>query len=632
MSLAGAERGIAVMDSAQEMRRPVILTPALAGIVGMEDPGEAEGRVRTMLARMAYGQRYVSGRYLNDQLKLNLGWLSPKGSAPADFPVWNQAGDLGLIIFGELYDDNPETEGNAEPCSRLKTQAQELIRSFEKEDTAAFRHLNGWFGGVLIDLRRQRLIIFNDRYGLFRIHYHENSRGFHFSSEAKSIVAAVSETRELDYRSLAEFILCSCILQNRSMFSGISLLPGGSAWIFEKRGPAKKQKYFDSSEWEKQSPLGSEEYYDGLKKIWAAVLPRYFAGSQERGLSLTGGVDSRMILAWTPEGTGRLTCYTFAGRYRDSSDVNVARKLAELCGQPYEVICVDEKFFPLFPDLAENCILISDGTMDVTGTIDLFVQAAARQIAPVRITGTNGGEIMRSLVAFKPADLSLHLFADGFQDSLRAVSKTYTDELCANRLTFTAFKQVPWYMNTKFTLERSQVTLRMPYFDNDLVSFVYRAPAGHDSGNRLALRLVADGNPALARIGTDRGISLESASLLTMARHLLQQFTFKLEYAYDYGMPHWLARLDQYCSGLNLSRFILGRHKFHHFRTWYRSELSGYLKGVLLDPRTLQRPYLRGTVLERTVREHIAGKANYTREFHKILAAELTQRRLLEGN
>jgi asparagine synthase (glutamine-hydrolysing) len=95
-------------------------------------------------------------------------------------------------------------------------------------------------------------------------------------------------------------------------------------------------------------------------------------------------------------------------------------------------------------------------------------------------------------------------------------------------------------------------------------------------------------------------------------------------------MPQWLARADHTLARLRLERLFLGWHKFCHFRVWYRDELSKYMKDVLLDPRTRQRPYLRGSRLEEMVNNHIRGNRNYTREIHKVLSAELTQRLLIE--
>jgi asparagine synthase (glutamine-hydrolysing) len=401
--------------------------------------------------------------------------------------------------------------------------------------------------------------------------------------------------------------------------------------VFSKGEPVKKKTYFKREEWESRQQLSESCFYEKLKETWARVLPKYFVGKQPVGLSLTGGVDSRMILAWAPSLAGTLPCYTWGGKYRDCEDVKIARRSAKLCGQPHNTILVGDEFLSQFHDLAEKAVYISDGTMDVTGSVDLYVQRFARQIAPVRLSGVCGGEILRRLVMFKPNPTVGNVFDSALESSFRDATETYANELQGHRLSFTLFKQAPWYMASKFAIERSQVTYRTPYFDNDLVALAYETPATllH---NEPAIRLIADGNPALGKIATDRGLASESIPGLDRLLHWYQEFTFKAEYAYDYGMPQWLAKLDHMFAPLHLEKLFLGRHKVAHFRVWYRDELSPGLKEILLDPAARSRPYLRANSVEAMLRAHSSGQRNYTSEIHKILTLEFIQRKLIELN
>jgi asparagine synthase (glutamine-hydrolysing) len=95
-------------------------------------------------------------------------------------------------------------------------------------------------------------------------------------------------------------------------------------------------------------------------------------------------------------------------------------------------------------------------------------------------------------------------------------------------------------------------------------------------------------------------------------------------------MPQCLARADHAVAPLHLENLFLGRHKFHHFRVYYRDELGRYLQEVLLDPRTLGRPFLHGPRVEAMIRGHVGGYANYTNEIHRLLTLELMQRQLIE--
>jgi asparagine synthase (glutamine-hydrolysing) len=607
----------------------------ITGIVGGRISGENMPQLREMLQSMAQEPFHTSGTYSNKQLGLSVGWVAHGGSSPDVMPVWNKTCEVGVILFGEIYPGPTRSDcfGTGKAADQ-SCDANFLVEGYEKIGLEVLAKLNGWFSGMFIDVRQQRIVLFNDRYGIGRIYYHEGKDGLYFSSEAKSLLRVLPELRKLDYRSVGEFLSCGCALENRTLFSGVSLLPGGAAWTF-MRGPGgsvRKESYFHPKQWETQDALGEAEYYAKLKETWKRILPQYLCGNERVGLSLTGGVDSRMIMAWADRPPGALPCYTFGGSRRDCADVTVARDVARICGQPHEILPVGREFLEQFPALAEQTIDISDGTMDVTGTIDLYVQRLARRIAPVRVTGTNGGEILRRLVAFKPMHFRQDVFDPELVHHMHSAARTYAQELQGHRLTFTAFKQAPWFMNSKFSVERSQITLRMPYFDNDLVALSYQAPAGLAENNEPALRLIADGNPALARIGTDRGIRMGAIPGWGRAAHLLQQFTFKAEYAYDYGMPQWLARLDHTLGPLRPERLFLGRHKFHHFRVFYRDELSRYVKEILLDPRTLGRSLYRKLVLEEIVRGHVGGYRNYTLEIHKLLTIELIQRKLIELN
>ena len=113
---------------------------------------------------------------------------------------------------------------------------------------------------------------------------------------------------------------------------------------------------------------------------------------------------------------------------------------------------------------------------------------------------------------------------------------------------------------------------------------------------------------SLATLETDRGLVPFSSSLRAKISNLCQEFTVRAEYAYDYGMPQWLAAVDHIAAPLHLEKLFLGRHKFCHFRVWYRDRLSRYVKDMLLDSRTRARPYLQGACLEEMVRSHTDGQ------------------------
>jgi asparagine synthase (glutamine-hydrolysing) len=95
-------------------------------------------------------------------------------------------------------------------------------------------------------------------------------------------------------------------------------------------------------------------------------------------------------------------------------------------------------------------------------------------------------------------------------------------------------------------------------------------------------------------------------------------------------MPQWLASLTHTFRPIPAERLFIGRNRFYHFRPWFRDELAGTVREILLDERALQRSYLERHAVERAVQAHTAGNGNYGFELTKLLSIELIQRELLE--
>jgi asparagine synthase (glutamine-hydrolysing) len=574
---------------------------------------------------------YVTGTRVDESLGVYVGWAARKGSFGDGMPLFNERGDVSLVFSGEEYPE-PGT------ACRLKTRGHALavegpsyLVHLYEEDPGFPAGLNGRFHGLLMDRTRGTAMLFNDRYGMQRLYCHEAKEAFYFAAEAKAILAVRPELRHTDPRGLGEFVSCGCVLKNRTLFEGIQVLPAGSAWILRAGAIERKSEYFQPREWEEQVPLDPEPYYQEIRKVFSRNLSRYFDGQERVGMSLTGGLDTRMIMAWRKPPAGSLPCYTFGGTFRDCRDVTIARKVARACGQSHAVIRAGEEFLSRFPHYAERTVYLTDACVEVSRSPVLYVNEKAREIAPVRMTGNYGDQILRWLRAFGPGEPAPGPFVPEFLEHVRAARETYAGLLQTHPLSFAAFRQAPWYYYGLLALEQTQLTLRSPYMDNDLVRTAFRAPESATKNNDVRLRLIGDGSHTLRRIRTDLGFGGSLGGPPGAALRRLHHFTMKAEYAYDLGMPQWVARIDRLFSPFRLERLFLGRHKYYHFRVWYRDGLSEYVRQMLLDPRTLSRPYLDRSGVEAVVRGHLKGGRNYTSEIHTLLTLELLHRLFLDS-
>jgi asparagine synthase (glutamine-hydrolysing) len=605
--------------------------PGLVGLITKMPRQRAEVELLRMLATLKHESFYVSGTWIDESLGLYIGWVARQGSFAERMPLRSERGDLVLVFSGEEFSDKATAPRLREQSIGLDREGPSYLVHRAGEDPTFPASLNGRFHGVLANTIAGTITLFNDRYGMHRIYYHEGKEAFYFSAEAKAILAIRAELRTADDRGLAEFISCGCALENRTVFKDTHVLPPASAWVFRQALVESKGLYFDPKSWEEQSLLEPEPYYQQLKEVFSRQLPGYFGGPERIGVSLTGGLDSRMIMSWHKAAPRSLPCYSFGGMFRDCQDVVMARKVARACGQEHQVIPVDDDFLTQFPYYSERTVFLTDGCVEVKHSPDLYVNERAAKIAPVRMTGNYGGEVLRRVRAFKPVDPAPGLFHPDLSSDIQRAKETYSGLLHGHPLSFAVFRQAPWHHYGLLSLEQSQLSLRSPYLDNDFVRTVFRAPQSTLTSNDISLRLIKDGNPVLRGIRTDRGLGGSLPSFATAMRREYLEFTFKAEYAYDYGMPQSVARIDHAFSRLHLERMFLGRHKFYHFRVWYRDALANYVREMLLDSRTLSRPYLQRDTLEKLVQGHLKGDRNYTTAIHKILTLEHLHRLFLDS-
>ena len=602
--------------------------PGIVGIITKWGRERAEHAVRRMVESIRHESFYTYGMLAEESLGVYVGWVALEGSSSAGMPLHNEAKDVSLVFSGQEFPAPSTRSGLRQRGHDVDPEGPSYLVHLYEEDPAFPESLNGQFHGLVIDRTRQTAMLFNDRYGMHRIYYHEAKEAFYFAAEAKALQAVCPELRTADPRGLGELISCGCVLENRTLFKGIQLLPGASSWVFRNAAIEQKRIYFEPREWEDQAPLDEDGYYQELRGALGRNLPRFFNGKQPLGVALTGGLDTRVLMAWRNAPPQSVPCYTWGGTYRASQDVLVARQVADVCQQSHQVVSVGKEFLSQFSRYAERSLYLTDVCVDVSRSPDLFVSEKAREIAPVKVVGTYGSEVLRHARMFKPVDPTPGLFRPEMLSYVGQARATYQALLHDHPVTFVAFRQSPWQHYGILALEQTQLTVRSPFLDNEFVKTAYRAPQSVNGPPEVRLRLIADANPALARIRSDRGVG--SSGPFGPAKRAFLEFTFKSEYAYDYGMPQWVAGVDHRFAGLHLERLFLGRHKFAHFRVWYRDALADYVRQMLLDSRSLSRPYLDPKGVEATVQGHLRGNRNYTTEIHKLLTLELLHRLFLD--
>jgi asparagine synthase (glutamine-hydrolysing) len=445
----------------------------------------------------------------------------------------------------------------------------------------------------------------------------------YFSSEAKALLRAIPQLRSLDAVGVRQLLTFGGTQGPQTLFKGVTILPAATMWTLDRRGD-RKSRYFQPTEWESQSPLNAKAFTTSLSDAFSKVMPRYAANGERVGISLTGGLDTRMIMAGLPALVDRPVCYTFAGSDDKTRDERIARRVSATLGFDHHTIRLDQDFLRAFPQLFERNVYITDACSGATGTHELFLNRQARRFAPIRLTGNFGSEILRSASTFKPLNLGSQLLR---RDFIASTASSVSD-VRVHPVTFAAFQEIPWNLIPNVAAGRSQITFRSPFLDNDIVALAYRAPQASRQSADPSLAFIRRSHRDLSRIPTDRGLIADDWRLARAVRRAFAELTFKLDYVDKEGLPESLSAFQPIVSGLSRAG-LLGRHKYLSYRRWFQKELAGYVRDVLTDPRTARSPYWNAGFLKSMADEHIRGQRNWVREINAVLTIEATERLLL---
>ena len=586
--------------------------PGIFGILSPNSPAQCGLCVQHMDEVMRHEPFHKSAAHFVPPMGVYAGAVTFENLADGVFV--NETRNISLIFSGECFGESEAVTG------------EKIIQLYENQGQKFVESLNGLFCGLLIDKQRRKTFLFNDRYGLQRVYFHDDGKDFYFASEAKALLRVLPQLREFEPESVADFLAFGCTLDWKTLFRGIEILPGGSILTFEN-GHCRKEKYFSPEIWESRPRLSAQEFESSFQQTFKRILPRYFHSQSKVGVALTGGLDTRMIMACRPQNNGHTTCYTFSGNNGHTLDDKIAARVAAASHLEHNLLRLDNDFFSDFAAHADKAVFATDGAAGIINAHEIYFNRRARQLAPVRLTGNYGSEILRSMSTFKPVPLAPELLSPDWR-AKTASSARKLESSGVSPMVFAAFKEIPWNLYGNLAAGRSQLPFRTPYLDNELVALAFQAPDQIRKSSLPSFRLIRSGNAALSEIPTDRGFAGDNTGVKFFWRRVFAETTFRLDYYNSEGFPPLLAPFDR-AFKMAASQFgLLGLHKFLRYKSWFKNELADYVRQSLTNPQTIANGFWSPAFLQRIANDHISGRKNYFLEINAVLTLETVQRLL----
>ncbi len=396
----------------------------------------------------------------------------------------NKEENVSVWVDGEAYNLSelktifPFVEGSSFSLSLIRAYQSNVLEDFLSK-------IDGYFFAILIDGNTEQVNLISDRYGMRMLYWYTDSSRLIFSANILDILSVGGVNSDIDRESIECFKELGYVLEDNTLFENIKLLKPASIMKFDIKGNSVSFiRYWMWSQIEKKK-IEFDDAIDKLGELFLAAVNRRYTPEENVGVAVSGGLDSRAIVA------ALSTCYPnqeyigYTFGIEGCDDIKLANQVLTKAGWQHNTYYFTQ----------DNWLESRLPYIDVTsGLLDMqhmhgceFLHELSKYI-DININGYAGDAILGGGFLGKvPWDTrashaNIEVFFGKFSYMVNVDDEFY-DFACVEPVI---------YMNRvrRFTAMGSVCGLncleqRKPFFDNQLVEFVFSLPDSYRANNRI---------------------------------------------------------------------------------------------------------------------------------------------------
>jgi asparagine synthase (glutamine-hydrolysing) len=566
--------------------------------------------------------------------------IDPEGSHQ---PLTNETRDIFLVFNGEIYNylELRTTLEKAGHRFATRGDGEVIVHGYEEWGTGVFEKLRGMFAIAIWDEHKKQLVLARDRMGIKPLYLCRTPNAFLFASEVKALFASGMLAPDLRPELLDCYLAFRYVPAPDSLFRGVNKLGVGEFMVVKDGGETTTRYYTPS--FTPKLQVDEKEAAAQLRTLLERSMEYHLQSDVPLGVFLSGGLDSGFLTAMaSAKSTAPLNTFSVGfdrGGIYDETDA--AAVVARKYGTTQHALRMSgANYFKMLPDAV---YYMDEPMADPSSVPMMAISRIAREHVKVVLSGEGSDELFggyaryqgellaarvappealaRFLAHTLPVSRSRarglegiairdparrHLFwqtivseatraavlADGARagvgHALAIVQRIEAEAVAggnidaADRLYFLDLRA--WLVEDLLLKKdkmgmSASIEARVPFLDQDVVSFALRLPASLKvrglKGKRVFRRVIA-----------------------------------------DYLPPEILSRPKVgFAVPLN---------------DWFRNEMSGVVRGLLTDRDAFIAPYVAREGIEQMLASHHRGK-DRSLELLTLLVLELWGRIHLRG-
>ena len=573
-----------------------------------------------------------SGVHVDGQIGLAARRLSIIDLETGDQPLTNEDGSVVVVQNGELYNYRELRTELESQGHRFRTHGdtEVLAHLYEQHGTGFAERLRGMFAVAIWDGPQERLVLARDRFGIKPLLYRVDGTSLEFASELRALPRG-----EIDLDALEAFLAFNSIPGPFSIFRAVRKLQPGHVLVWEggevaverfaRPAPAAAAELRTESESALAEEL-RERLRDSVRAHLVADVPV--------GVLLSGGVDSSLLAAFAAEEGGEpLRTFSIGfeeGSFDERAD---ARRVAERYGTRHRELVVRPDAALLLPALAEA---FDEPFADSSALPTYLVSRVAAEDVKVALSGEGGDELFGGYYTYQADLLALRV------GRLARLARPLVE-----RLPVSAARASFDYRAKRFVRSAHLPPLERHHGWKEIFSADARAELtgrrhGWDPVDVLRERFrETDGAELLARlqdvdartylvddllVKTDRASMAHSLEArVPFLDPVVDAFAAALPRRHKVRGLTKKALLRRAAEPLLPPEIVRGRKRGFSIpaAAWLRGELEPFARETLSAATLRRQGYFRPEAVTRLLDDHVAGRADLSRQLWGLLAFTL---------
>ena len=562
--------------------------------------------------------------------------LSPGGAQPMpdeDERIW-------VSFNGELY-NWPEVQPQlAQRGHRFRghSDTEMLLHLWQERGPAMLEDLRGMFALALFDTQRAELLLARDRVGKKPLFYHDDGRRIVFASELKCLMLDPTVPRQVDPRSIVDYVTYQYVPGPQTIWAGVRKLPAAHRLLASAAG-VRVERYWSMPRDVRPVP-SEQEAVEGLLEVLREAVRIRLMSDVPLGAFLSGGIDSSAIVALMAQvSSGPVRTFSIGFDDESTSELVHARSVANHLGTEHHEQIVHPRALELLPTLVWG---MDEPFGDASMIPTYHVARMARHDVTVALSGDGGDEACAGYDTYEWAVPYARM--DRIPRVLRRALAWPASWLPIDHPVGRKLHRIGLDVGLRHLEVMSHFTPRQcrAVLSPELLA----AASGHDP-YRAALAIHARAKstlgavPALTYLDAhtymidDVLVKVDRTSMLNslevrspLLDHQVLEYLARLpfEYKIRHGVRKWVLReaVRPFLPAPILSR---GKQGFGvPLGRWFGGELGRIAREVLLDPGTLARGWFARRGVERLLAGGDSHEASSGRQVFTLLNLELWAR------